>query len=62
MKTAVCSRGRRRVSGGSYKVTKDLSKKYGQWRVLDTIAENSFTGAHGRRRPHDRPAAIIFRI
>jgi len=31
--------------GGSYKVTKDLCKKYGDWRVLDTpIAENSFTG------------------
>ncbi|XHX80658.1 MAG: alpha-ketoacid dehydrogenase subunit beta [Stenomitos frigidus ULC029] len=31
--------------GGSYKVTKDLHKKYGDWRMLDTpIAENSFTG------------------
>jgi pyruvate dehydrogenase E1 component beta subunit len=31
--------------GGSYKVTKDLYKKYGELRVLDTpIAENSFTG------------------
>jgi pyruvate dehydrogenase E1 component beta subunit len=31
--------------GGSYKVTKDLCKKYGDWRILDTpIAENSFTG------------------
>ena len=31
--------------GGSYKVTKDLYKKYGDMRVLDTpIAENSFTG------------------
>ncbi|UXE59945.1 MAG: alpha-ketoacid dehydrogenase subunit beta [Woronichinia naegeliana WA131] len=31
--------------GGSYKVTKDLFQKYGEWRVLDTpIAENSFTG------------------
>ncbi len=31
--------------GGSYKVTKDLAKKYGDLRVLDTpIAENSFTG------------------
>ena len=31
--------------GGSYKVTKDLHKKYGELRVLDTpIAENSFTG------------------
>lgn len=31
--------------GGSYKVTKDLYQKYGEWRVLDTpIAENSFTG------------------
>lgn len=31
--------------GGSYKVTKDLCDKYGDWRVLDTpIAENSFTG------------------
>lgn len=31
--------------GGSYKVTKDLYNKYGQWRVVDTpIAENSFTG------------------
>lgn len=31
--------------GGSYKVTKDLCKKYGDWRVLDTpIAENSFSG------------------
>jgi pyruvate dehydrogenase E1 component beta subunit len=31
--------------GGSYKVTKDLYKKYGDWRVLDTpIAENSFCG------------------
>jgi pyruvate dehydrogenase E1 component beta subunit len=31
--------------GGSYKVTKDLFGKYGEWRVLDTpIAENSFTG------------------
>lgn len=31
--------------GGSYKVTKDLYDKYGQWRVLDTpIAENAFTG------------------
>lgn len=31
--------------GGSYKVTKDLYKKYGDLRVLDTpIAENSFTG------------------
>lgn len=31
--------------GGSYKVTRDLYKKYGELRVLDTpIAENSFTG------------------
>jgi pyruvate dehydrogenase E1 component beta subunit len=31
--------------GGSYKVTKDLYKKYGELRVLDTpIAENSFAG------------------
>ena len=31
--------------GGSYKVTKDLCKKYGDLRVLDTpIAENSFSG------------------
>jgi pyruvate dehydrogenase E1 component beta subunit len=31
--------------GGSYKVTKDLAQKYGDWRLLDTpIAENSFTG------------------
>ncbi len=31
--------------GGSYKVTKDLCKKYGDLRVLDTpIAENSFAG------------------
>ena len=31
--------------GGSYKVTKDLYKSYGDLRVLDTpIAENSFTG------------------
>jgi pyruvate dehydrogenase E1 component beta subunit len=31
--------------GGSYKVTKDLYDKYGEWRLLDTpIAENSFTG------------------
>jgi pyruvate dehydrogenase E1 component beta subunit len=31
--------------GGSYKVTKDLCKKYGDLRVVDTpIAENSFTG------------------
>lgn len=31
--------------GGSYKVTKDLYQKYGEFRVLDTpIAENSFTG------------------
>jgi pyruvate dehydrogenase E1 component beta subunit len=31
--------------GGSYKVTKDLYKKYGDLRLLDTpIAENSFTG------------------
>jgi len=31
--------------GGSYKVTKDLYEKYGEYRVLDTpIAENSFTG------------------
>ncbi len=31
--------------GGSYKVTKDLYKKYGDWRLLDTpICENSFTG------------------
>jgi pyruvate dehydrogenase E1 component beta subunit len=31
--------------GGSYKVTKDLHLKYGDWRILDTpIAENSFTG------------------
>ncbi|MFM7447393.1 MAG: alpha-ketoacid dehydrogenase subunit beta [Leptolyngbyaceae cyanobacterium] len=31
--------------GGSYKVTKDLYYKYGEWRLLDTpIAENSFTG------------------
>ena len=31
--------------GGSYKVTKDLHKKYGDLRVLDTpIAENSFCG------------------
>jgi pyruvate dehydrogenase E1 component beta subunit len=31
--------------GGSYKVTKDLYKKYGDMRVLDTpIAENSFVG------------------
>ncbi|XP_054782732.1 LOW QUALITY PROTEIN: pyruvate dehydrogenase E1 component subunit beta-3, chloroplastic-like [Prosopis cineraria] len=31
--------------GGSYKVTKDLAKKFGDLRVLDTpIAENSFTG------------------
>lgn len=31
--------------GGSYKVTKDLYKKYGELRLLDTpIAENSFSG------------------
>ena len=31
--------------GGSYKVTKDLYEKYGEFRVLDPpIAENSFTG------------------
>jgi pyruvate dehydrogenase E1 component beta subunit len=31
--------------GGSYKVTKDLYKKYGDLRLLDTpIAENSFSG------------------
>jgi pyruvate dehydrogenase E1 component beta subunit len=31
--------------GGSYKVTKDLYKKYGDLRILDTpIAENGFTG------------------
>jgi pyruvate dehydrogenase E1 component beta subunit len=31
--------------GGSYKVTKDLHKKYGDLRILDTpIAENSFVG------------------
>lgn len=31
--------------GGSYKVTKDLYKKYGELRVVDTpIAENSFAG------------------
>ena len=31
--------------GGSYKVTKDLYEKYGEFRLLDTpIAENSFTG------------------
>ncbi len=31
--------------GGSYKATKDLYKKYGDLRLLDTpIAENSFTG------------------
>lgn len=31
--------------GGSYKVTKDLYDKYGEFRLLDTpIAENSFTG------------------
>jgi pyruvate dehydrogenase E1 component beta subunit len=31
--------------GGSYKVTRGLYKKYGEFRVLDTpIAENSFTG------------------
>jgi pyruvate dehydrogenase E1 component beta subunit len=31
--------------GGSYKVTKDLYDKYGEYRLLDTpIAENSFTG------------------
>jgi pyruvate dehydrogenase E1 component beta subunit len=31
--------------GGSYKVTKDLYKKYGELRLLDTpIAENSFCG------------------
>ncbi|KAE8715344.1 Pyruvate dehydrogenase E1 component subunit beta-3 [Hibiscus syriacus] len=31
--------------GGSYKVTKELAKKFGDLRVLDTpIAENSFTG------------------
>lgn len=31
--------------GGSYKVTKDLYKKYGELRLLDTpISENSFTG------------------
>ena len=31
--------------GGSYKVTKGLAEKYGDWRLLDTpIAENSFTG------------------
>jgi pyruvate dehydrogenase E1 component beta subunit len=31
--------------GGSYKVTKGLYQKYGEFRVLDTpIAENSFTG------------------
>jgi pyruvate dehydrogenase E1 component beta subunit len=31
--------------GGSYKVTRDLYKKYGELRILDTpIAENSFTG------------------
>ncbi|MEM1309094.1 MAG: alpha-ketoacid dehydrogenase subunit beta [Cyanobacteria bacterium P01_H01_bin.153] len=33
------------VYGGSYKVTKGLYEKYGEFRVLDTpIAENSFTG------------------
>lgn len=31
--------------GGSYKVTYDLYKKYGEWRLLDTpICENSFLG------------------
>jgi pyruvate dehydrogenase E1 component beta subunit len=31
--------------GGSYKVTKGFTEKFGSWRVLDTpIAENSFTG------------------
>jgi pyruvate dehydrogenase E1 component beta subunit len=31
--------------GGSYKVTKGFSDRYGDWRLLDTpIAENSFTG------------------
>ncbi|CAD7697393.1 unnamed protein product [Ostreobium quekettii] len=31
--------------GGSYKVTYDLYKKYGEWRLLDTpICENSFMG------------------
>ncbi len=31
--------------GGSYKVTKDLYRKYGEMRLLDTpICENSFTG------------------
>jgi hypothetical protein len=30
--------------GGSYKVTKDLYRKYGEMRLLDTpICENSFT-------------------
>ena len=33
------------IYGGSYKVTKGLYEKYGEFRVLDTpIAENSFTG------------------
>jgi pyruvate dehydrogenase E1 component beta subunit len=33
------------IYGGSYKVTKDLYKKYGDLRLLDTpICENSFTG------------------
>lgn len=31
--------------GGTYKVTRDLYAKYGEWRVRDTpISENSFTG------------------
>lgn len=31
--------------GGSYKVTKGFTSRYGDWRLLDTpIAENSFTG------------------
>ena len=35
--------------GGSYKVTKDLYEKYGEWRVLDTpIAENSFKGTDSK--------------
>ena len=47
--------------GGSYKVTKDLYEKYGEFRVLDTpIAENSFTGmAVGAAMTGLRPIAEI---
>ena len=51
--------------GGSYKVTKDLAKKYGDGRLLDTpIAENSFMGmaigaAMTGLRPISRSASAV---